>query len=132
MLSRCLVVYWVTFSEGCYLKAVDIDGLWLDGDGRVVETGILIGTLSGDFDGAEHGRHLKNSAGELRQRLLQQGRGDVLVGVVVVDGTLEVKTRGCGTQHHGAGIHFVAVLQLRDSLGGFTQTYEQQPCGQRI
>ena len=106
--------------------------LGLDGDGGVVEAGILISPLAGNLDGAEHGRHLHDGAGELRQRLLEQGGGDVLVGVVVVDGTLEVVAGGGGAQHHGAGVDFVAVLQLRDGLGGLTQTDEEEAGGQGV
>lgn len=119
-------------AEVCYFEAVDIDGFGLYGNRWVVKTGVFVGPLTVNLDGAEHRGHLHDGASELRQRLFKQGRGDMLVGVVVVDGALKVEAGCGGTEDESASVDLVAILQLGDSLGGLADADEQQPCGQWV
>ena len=56
----------------------------------------------------------------------------MLVGVVLVDGSLKV-VAGCGgAENHRTCIHFVSVLQGGDCFGGFAQTDKQEAGSQGI
>lgn len=94
--------------------------------------GIVVGSLAVDFYGTENGRHLLNGAQELGNGLLDKGQGDVLVGVVAVDGAFEIVARSGGAKDDGARIYFLSVLQLLDGFGGFPHTNKEDSGGQGV
>ena len=91
--------------------------------------GIGVGALSPYLDRTKDRRHLLDFTDKLRYFLGEKFFGDVLVGVLVVDGALEVVAGSGGTQNHGAAVHLFAPLQFVNALGGFAHTNQQDTCG---